>query len=130
MLLFQMSYKVGIRFGGWGGGWAGIQSQYQTIEIHQINNSVVEKALWGFPGGAVVKNPPANARVRALVWEGSTCLRATKPVCHNYWPRVPQLLSPRAWSPCSTTREATAIRSPCTATKSSSHSPQLEKARA
>ena len=45
----------------------------------------------GFPGGAVVKNPPANAgdTVRALVREDPTCHRATKP-------RVPQLLSSRA----------------------------------
>ena len=51
-------------------------------------------------GGAVVKNLPARAslvaqwlrirlpmqgtRVRALVWEGLTCRRATKPVHHNY----------------------------------------------
>ena len=40
----------------------------------------------GFPGGAVVKNPPADAgtRVRSLVQEDSTCLGATKPMSHNY----------------------------------------------
>ena len=40
----------------------------------------------GFPGGSVVKNPPANAgdTVRSLFWEDPTCLGATKPVCHNY----------------------------------------------
>ena len=40
-----------------------------------------------FPGGPVVKNPPANAgdTVRFLVWEDSTCLKATEP--------GPQLLS-------------------------------------
>ena len=39
-----------------------------------------------FPGGALVKNPPANARtrVRALVPEDPTCHGATKPVHHNY----------------------------------------------
>ena len=39
-----------------------------------------------FPGGAVVMNPPANAgdRVQVLVWEDPTCLRAAKPVHHNY----------------------------------------------
>ena len=43
--------------------------------------------MWDFPGGAVVKNPPANARrtrVRALVQEDPTCHGATKPMCHNY----------------------------------------------
>ena len=54
---------------------------------------------WGFPGGAVVKNPPAGAslvaqwlricllmqgtRVRALVWEDPTCRGAAGPVSHN-----------------------------------------------
>ena len=64
----------------------------------------------GFPGGAVVKNPPAKAgdRVQALVREDPTCRGATKPVhhnywacaleptSHNYWARVPQLLKPQA----------------------------------
>ena len=41
---------------------------------------------WGFPGGAVVENLPANAGalVRALVWEDPTCRGATRPVSHNY----------------------------------------------
>ena len=40
----------------------------------------------GFPGGAVVKNPPANSGswVRVLIWEDPTCHGATKPVQHNY----------------------------------------------
>ena len=54
----------------------------------------------GFPGGTVVKNPPARAslvaqwlriclpmqgtRVRALVWEDSTCRGAAGPVSHDY----------------------------------------------
>ena len=42
-----------------------------------------------------------GTRLWSLVWEDSTCHRATKPVCHNYWSlgsgtREPQLLSPRA----------------------------------
>ena len=38
-----------------------------------------------FPGGAVVKNPPANAgdTAQALVREDPTCHGATKPVSHN-----------------------------------------------
>ena len=53
----------------------------------------------------------------------SPCATTTGPVSHNYW-------SPCAWSPCSATREATAMRSPRTATKSSPSSLQLKKARA
>ena len=39
-----------------------------------------------FPGGPVVKNPPASAgdTGSTLVWEDFTCRRATKPMHHNY----------------------------------------------
>ena len=40
-----------------------------------------------FPGGAVVKKPPANAGSMQGLSPGRedpTCHRATKPVCHNY----------------------------------------------
>ena len=36
-----------------------------------------------FPGGAVVKNPPANSGGMGLS-PGPTCRRATKPMRHNY----------------------------------------------
>ena len=51
--------------------------------------------------------PMQGTQVRALVLEDPTCRGATKPVhrnywastlessCHNYWPCMPQLLSPR-----------------------------------
>ena len=60
----------------------------------------VKNSREGFPGGAVVKNPPAGAslvaqwlriclpmqgtQVRALVWEDATCRRAAGPVSHSY----------------------------------------------
>ena len=79
-----------------------------------------------------------GTRVQALVREDPTCHRATNPVCHNYWAREPQLLSP-----CATTTEARmpTARAPqqekpqqweaCAPQwKSSPHSPQLEKAHA
>ena len=67
----------------------------------------------GFPGGAVVKSPPASAgtRVRALVQKDPTCRRATKPVrhnywacalepaSHNYWAGAPRLLKPKCVEP-------------------------------
>ena len=53
-----------------------------------------------FPGGTVVKNPPANAgkRVQSLVWEDLTCPRATKPVRHNYWACAPEPASHNYWA--------------------------------
>ena len=75
-----------------------------------------------------IRLPMQGTRVRALVWEDPTCRGATKPVHHNYWahalePANHNYCSPHAW------RKATAMRSPCIATKCSPHSPQLEKAR-
>ena len=42
----------------------------------------------GFPGGSVVKNPPADAGppVQSLVWEDPTCHTAAKPVCTTIEP--------------------------------------------
>ena len=91
-----------------------------------------------FPGGPVVKNLPANAGDR-----GSIPGQGRSHVLWSNWDHAPWLLNPHAvtsestccnhWSPCaysacSTTREATTVRSPSTETKSSSCSPQLDKA--
>ena len=43
--------------------------------------------------------PMQGTWVQALVREDPTCRRATKPVCHNYWARVPQLLKPMRLEP-------------------------------
>ena len=60
-----------------------------------------------------------NARLhKAQAGINPTFCKATRPMqhtmtelmCSSYW-------SPRTWSPSSTTREATAMRSPCTATR-------------
>ena len=80
-----------------------------TNKNHMIRTSLVAQWLR-------IRLPMQGTQVRTLVWEDPTCHGATKPMCHNYW------------SPCSTTREATAMRSLCTATKSSSCLLQLEKA--
>ena len=88
-----------------------------------------------------IRLPMQGTWVRALVWEDPTCRGATKArapqlpsLCSRA--RVPQLLSLRATTteahtprPRALQREATAMRSPHTAAKSSPHSPQLEKAR-
>ena len=42
-------------------------------------------SIWGFPGGSVVKYTPANAQVRSLVGEDSTCQGTTKPMHHDDW---------------------------------------------
>ena len=48
----------------------------------------LKNELKDFPGGAVVKNLPADAgqgtQVQSLVREDPTCHRVTKPVRHNY----------------------------------------------
>ena len=77
----------------------------------------------GFPGGAVVENPPANAGNT-----GSSPGLGRSHMPRSGWAREPQLLSLRDWSLCSATREAAIVRGPRTAMKSGPHLPQLEKA--
>ena len=81
---------------------------------------------WGFPGGSVVKNLPANAGSvsSSLIWEDPVCRGAAMPVSHNYWsgaqePRTCNSRDPAATaearalaSPCSATRDATTVRQP------------------
>ena len=80
-------------------------------------------AFWGFPGGAVVENLPANA--------GDT--GSSPGLGRSHMPRSnsahePQLLSLRVWSLSSATREPAIMRGLHTAMKSGTHLPQLEKA--
>ena len=77
----------------------------------------------GFPGGAVVGSPPANAGDT-----GSSPGPGGSHVPRSSWAGEPQLLSLRVWSLCSATREAVILRGPRTAMKSGPHLPQLEKA--
>ena len=69
-----------------------------------------------------IRLPKQGTRVRALVQEDPTCRGATKPVHHNYWAG-----RPRAHA---LPQEKSLKWEACTTTKSSPHSPQLEKARA
>ena len=81
------------------------------------------RVVGGFPGGAVVKHPPANAEDM-----GSSPGPGRSHMPWSSWVREPQLLSLRIWSLCSETREATIVRGPHTAMQSGPHLPQLEKA--
>ena len=65
------------------------------------------------------------------VWEDSTCLGATRPLCHNYWsacPREPRSCNtePVCPEPLLHTREATAVGSPRPTTR---EKPQLAATR-
>ena len=78
---------------------------------------------WGFPGGAVVENLPADAG------DTGSCPglgRSHTPRSNEA--REPQLLSLRFWSLCSAPREAATVRGLRTAMKSGPRLPQLEKA--
>ena len=59
------------------------------------------KCNWGdFPGGTVVKNPPANAGdTGSIPGPGRSHMhRATKPMRHNYWACALELLSHNYWA--------------------------------
>ena len=83
------------------------------------------KKSWGFPGGAVVENLPANAGNT-----GSSPGLGGSHMLWSGWAREPQLLSLRVWSLCSATREAAIVRDPRTVMKSGPRLPleKLEKA--
>ena len=68
--------------------------------------------LEDFAGGTVDKNPPASAG-----HPGSAPALGRLHTLQSNLAQVPQLLKPHAWSLCFT-REASAMRSPHTATKS------------
>ena len=99
---------------------------FSSLERSQKNLS-----NWGFPGGAVVENLPANA--------GDTGSSPGLGISHmprSNWAREPQLLSLRVWSLCPATGGAAIVRGPRTAMRSGPHttmksgprSPQLKKA--
>ena len=85
---------------------------------------------WGFPGGSVVKNLPANAGDTGLIpgpgrshvpWSNQAQVPQLLSLCSRA--QEPRLLSPRVttteahmpYSPCCATREATSMSSPSTA---------------
>ena len=41
-----------------------------------------------------IQLPMQRTQVRSLVWGHPSCCRAAKPMGHNYWAQVPQLLKP------------------------------------
>ena len=88
-----------------------------------IREMQIKTTMRGFPGGAVVENPPANTRDM-----GSSPGLGRSHMLRSNWAREPQPLSLRIWSLCSVTREAAIVRGPCTVMKSGPRSPQLEKA--
>ena len=86
-----------------------------------------------FPGGTVVKNPPAT--IVKQLYSNKDVKKKKESACqcrgHGFSPwsgRIPR--ATEQLSPCSTTGKATPVRGPHTATRSGPHSPQLEKAQA
>ena len=105
------------------------------IYLTELWNPSQKGQPWGFPGGAVVENLPANAGDT-----GSSSGLGRSHMQQSNWAREPQLLSLRVWSLCSATRGrdserpahrdeewpplATTRESPCTETKTQ-HSHKL-----
>ncbi|XP_067589208.1 uncharacterized protein C19orf44 homolog isoform X3 [Pseudorca crassidens] len=85
---------------------------YHTLEETKECPKWYIKIVWGFPGGAVVESPPADAG------DAGSCPglgRSHMP--QSGWAREPWPLSLRVRSLCSTTGEATTVRGPRTAKK-------------
>ena len=92
-----------------------------TLALVEFFFLIIKK--WGFPGGAVVENLPANAGDT-----GSSPGLGRSHMPRSNWAREPQLLSLSIWSLCSATGEAVTVRGPRTAMKSGPRLLQLEKA--
>ena len=72
--------------------------------------------------------PMRGTQVHALVQEDPTCLGATKPVRHNYWAHVPQLLKPVCLEPVLRNKRNHRNEKPVHRNRVAPCSPQLEKA--
>ena len=82
----------------------------ETLPFTVATKRIKYLGIWGFPGGAVVENLPANAEDM-----GSSPGLGRSHMPQSSWAREPQLLSLHIWSLCSATREAAIVRGPCTA---------------
>ena len=92
-----------------------------------------DRVIQGFPCGPVVNSPPCSAgNVSSIPGPGRSHMpQSSQARAHDRWAWVLQLLKSTRPRACALQRrEAAKMRSPCTATKSSPCSPQLEGARA
>ena len=73
---------------------------YMSILLNELPGLLTRSFVRNLPGGAVVKNLPANAGdMGSIPGPGrSTCYRATKPLCHNYWACTLEPTSHSFWS--------------------------------
>ena len=108
--------------------------------IWKFKNKKLE--AWDFPGGPVVKNPPANTQDMGFIpGPGRSHMAKSKePMYHNYWAHTLEptgcnswACRPQYWSLCAPesrchNRRSHVSEKPCTVTKSSPCLPQLEKA--
>ena len=106
----------------------GINLPKETKDLYTENYKTLMKEIKndtnrGFPGGAVVESPPADAG-----GTGSSPGLGGSHVPRSGWARGPQLLGLRDWSLCSAAGEAAIVRGPRTAVRSGPHLPQLERA--
>ena len=117
----------------------GFQNQYRLVGSSRQTNEGTEtfkKSLSrGFPGGAVVKNPSANAGdTGSSPGLGRSHMPRSNEACAPQLLSLrsracePQLLKPMRLEPMLCNKRSHHNKSPLTTTKSSPCSPQLEKA--
>ena len=70
-----------------------------NIHAFSIGQSPYNRGSCGWVQWLRISLPMQGTRVQALVQEDPTCRGATKPVSHNYWARVLQLLKPERLEP-------------------------------
>ena len=88
------------------------RQQKSRPQITKGENILIKKAWENFPGGPVVKNPPANVGDMGLILDSKRFHMPQDTQAHSL-----QLLSSCALKPVSAARETIAMRSPFTETK-------------
>ena len=91
--------------------------------MEYVHERLLKNKTGGFPGGAVVGSPPANAGDA-----GSSPGLGGSHVPRSSWAREPWLLGLRVWSPCSAAGGAAAVGGPRAAMGSGPRLPQVERA--
>ena len=74
-----------------------------------------------------IRLPGQGTQVRALGQEDPTYRGAARPVHHNYWAHVPQLLRPVRLEPMVRNKRSYHMRGPRAAMRGGPRSPQLDK---
>ena len=106
---------VVVRMAQWQSGWPSWSSKWQPTPvslpgIFHVQRNLAGYSPWGCKQLDMTKRPSSSGDAGLIHRQPGLCTTTNEPTRCNCW-------SPCAWTLCSTRREATAMRSICTATR-------------